>query len=193
MNHTSLKYLLGRSALYGLLARCFHPLENGGWQTIVNLSKEVPKEWKSHVQGLLEKGPPSTDDYMRSFGTAGACHDCETAFLNGLPTGGALADVAGFYQAFSFPLASKKQDPPDHIATELEFLSFMFAKEAKALFAGDKEARKTCLSARGKFVRDHMSTWMPPFADGVAERIQNDFYIRAAALLVEALKEEDAK
>lgn len=195
MNHASLKYLLGRSALYGLLARCFHPLENGGWKTIVNLSKEVPKEWKGQVQGLLEKGPPSTDDYMRFFGTAGACHDCETAFLNGLPTGGTLADVAGFYQAFSFPnhTASKKQNPPDHIATELEFLSFMFAKEAKALFQEDKEARKTCLSARGKFVRDHLSQWMPLFADSVAEHTQNDFYVRATTLLVEAIKEEDAR
>ena len=193
MNHASLKYLLSRSVLYGLFARCFHPLENGGWKTIVNLSKEVPKEWKSRVQGLLEKGPPSTDDYMRSFGTAGGCHDCETAFLTKLPAGGNLADMAGFYQAFSFPLDSKKSNPPDHVATQLEFLSFMFAKEAKALFQEDKEARKTCLSARGKFVRDHMSTWMPIFADGVAERTQNDFYTRAAALLVEALKEEDAK
>jgi len=191
MNHASLKYLLARSALYGLLARCFHPLGNGGWKTIVNLSEEVPKEWKSHVQCLLEKGPPSADDYMRSFGTAGACHDCETAFLNGLPAGGALADVAGFYQAFSFPLASKGRNPPDHIGTHLEFLSFMFAKEANALYAGDKEARKTCLSARGKFVRDHMSQWIPLFVNGVAEHSTHDFYIQAATTLQEVLKEEN--
>ncbi|MFN3466734.1 MAG: molecular chaperone [Candidatus Brocadiales bacterium] len=191
MNSATLKHLLGRSALYGLLARCFHSPGNGGWETIVNLSKEVPKEWKGPVNDLLANGPPPPDTYMTLFGTAGACHDCETAFLDGLPTGGTLADVAGFYQAFSFPSALVKGNPPDHIATELEFLSFMFAKEAKAVFQENKQARKTCLSARKKFVKEHLQ-WAQPFAGAVTEHApHNSFYNQVASLLEEVMKEEN--
>ncbi len=191
MNSATIKYLLSQSALYGLLARCFRPPENGWWDTIVNLSREIPKEWQGNVQRLLTQGPPPPDVYMALFGTAGACHDCETAFLTGLPTEGTLADVAGFYQAFSFPIASRKGNPPDHIATQLEFISFMFAKEAKAIFQEDKEARKICLTAREKFVREHLSQWVPLFANSLAEHATNAFYTQAATLLTEAVKEEN--
>lgn len=190
MHPATLKYLLSRSALYGLLARCFSQPENGGWAIIMNLSKEVPKEWQGPIKGLLSNGPPPAEVFMKFFGTAGTCHDCETAYLAGLPTGGTLADVAGFYQAFSFPGPSKKGNPPDHVATQLEFLSFMFAKEARALFNKDKEARRVCLSAREKFVREHLSQWIPLFTDGVIGRVPHNFYTRAATILMEAIKEE---
>jgi TorA maturation chaperone TorD len=189
MDSVTIKYLLSRSALYGLLARCFQRPENGWWETIVNLSKEVPKEWQESVQRLLTKGPPPPDVYMTLFGPAGACHDCETAFLDGLPTGGTLADVAGFYRAFSFPTASVKGNPPDHVATELEFLSFMFAKEAKALFQKDGAARKVCLSAREKFLREHLP-WIHLFADAVVENTRHGFYTEVANLLQEVMEEK---
>lgn len=188
MDTVALKYLLSRSALYGLLAHCLSRPENGEWQTILNLSKEVPIAWRGAVRQLLVNGPPSSDVYMVTFGTAGACHDCETAFLDGLPTGGTLADVAGFYQAFSFPTASVKGNPPDHIATELKFLSFMFAKEAKAVFQGDQQAREICLTAREKFIKEHLQ-WVQPFAGAVTEHTPHNFYGQAANLLQEVIKE----
>lgn len=78
-----------------------------------------------------------------------------------------MADVAGFYHAFGVELSDDRRERPDHIALELEFMSWLIAKESRALDAGGPDAEERaeiCRDAQKKFFTDHLGWWLPAFA-----------------------------
>ncbi|MFQ5666108.1 MAG: molecular chaperone [Candidatus Binatia bacterium] len=79
-----------------------------------------------------------------------------------------LADVAGFYRAFSLEPATTCRERPDHIAVELEFMHALGAKEAYALDEGWMERAEICREAQVQFLRDHLGRWAPSFLDRLA-------------------------
>ncbi|MCS6860841.1 MAG: molecular chaperone TorD family protein, partial [Abditibacteriales bacterium] len=85
--------------------------------------------------------------------------------------------------------ASSSGAPPDHIATELSFIAFLFAKEAHAHFAGDAAAVEICQQGRTAFLREHLGMWVGSFASTVAVRAPDTFYAQAAVLTAEAVRE----
>lgn len=93
-----------------------------------------------------------------------------------------LADVAGFYQAFSLQVSSRAGERLDHITVEAEFLYLLLAKEAAALHAGNQEGAEVCRDARRKFFQEHVGWWLPGFAR-VLSRIAPSRYYRHLASL----------
>lgn len=75
-----------------------------------------------------------------------------------------MADVAGFYQAFGLQPAEQDSDRFDHVCLELEFLSWIAAKESHALTAEDAAGAEVCREARARFFEEHVLSWMPAFA-----------------------------
>ena len=78
-----------------------------------------------------------------------------------------MADVAGFYRAFGVEVSDDRRERPDHIALELEFMSYLIAKETRALEAGGAEAAERaeiCRDAQRKFFAEHLGWWLPAFA-----------------------------
>lgn len=75
-----------------------------------------------------------------------------------------MADVAGYYQAFGLQPAEHDSDRFDHLTLELEFLSWLAAKEVRAVAAGDEEGTEVCRAARERFFKEHALTWMPAFS-----------------------------
>ena len=71
-----------------------------------------------------------------------------------------LADISGFYRAFGFRAAGER---PDHIVPQLEFVALLYAKEAYAFMCRDHAGAAVCSESREKFVREHMSGWLPSF------------------------------
>ncbi len=71
-----------------------------------------------------------------------------------------LGDIQGFYRAFGVKPAELAHERPDQLGFELEFMSFLAAKEVLAPTA---EAASICRDASAKFMRDHLLRWVPPF------------------------------
>jgi DMSO reductase family type II enzyme chaperone len=102
-----------------------------------------------------------------------------------------LAAIAGFYAAFGVQIAEGFRDLPDHLSMELEFVSFLYVKEAYALEQGWRSLANVCRVARRRFLGEHLARWFPAFAARVGQRARLRLY-PAAAAVVQALLEGEA-
>jgi DMSO reductase family type II enzyme chaperone len=75
---------------------------------------------------------------------------------------GILEDLMRFYAFFDLRLSETERDYPDHLVTELEFLSFLAVNEADAKAEG-KDARPFQLAQRD-FISRHLGIWLPALA-----------------------------
>lgn len=98
-----------------------------------------------------------------------------------------IADVAGFYRAFGLEPSRDMPERHDHIALELEFMSWLILKEAYAREtsrnAQATENARVCAEAAGKFFREHVVWWMPAFAHALRQRAASRFYLALADVL----------
>ena len=122
------------------------------------------------------------------------CPDYETAYdpRDIFQQAQAMADVAGFYRAYGLQVGGLEHQRPDHISTELEFMSVLAFKEAYALEnLGQPEAEAT-REAQSLFLRDHLGCWGPAFGRRVRARADgaNSFYAAVGALLTDWLIDE---
>jgi hypothetical protein len=84
-----------------------------------------------------------------------------------------IADVAGFYNAFGVEPSPHQPHRHDHIALELEFMAYLWAKIAALQNEADQECREgleTTLQALKTFLHDHVVWWFPAFACSVEKR-----------------------
>lgn len=96
----------------------------------------------------------------------------ETAYGDGGRVAGKpaeLADISGFYLAFGFDLKDGERELPDHLGTELEFLSLLLIKQAYALAEGWVDKCEIARDATQSFLRDHLGRWIGAVRDRVAE------------------------
>lgn len=86
-----------------------------------------------------------------------------------------LADIAGFYAGFGVEVSRACAERQDHIAIELEFVSFLLLKLHRQLAerdpATDSPSAAITASALTAFVRDHIVWWVPTFARCVERRV----------------------
>lgn len=97
----------------------------------------------------------------------------ETAYGDGGRVAGKpaeLADISGFYLAFGFDLKAGERELPDHLGTELEFLSLLLVKQAYALEQGWSDKYEIARDATQSFLRDHLGRWIGAVRDSVAAR-----------------------
>ncbi len=92
-----------------------------------------------------------------------------------------LGDIRGFYEAFGVR-PRRGGERPDHLASELEFVSLLALKEATALAQGDAERREICDAATTAFLKDHLGRWLPALASRIARRVPDSGYAAAAAI-----------
>jgi TorA maturation chaperone TorD len=104
-----------------------------------------------------------------------------------------LADLNGFYLAFGLGPPAAAASPPDHLGTELEFMSLLFLKLAYALERRMNEQAEITREAMGKFLEDHLGRWVPPLSAALVEAGASPAYRAAADLLVSALALETAR
>lgn len=110
--------------------------------------------------------------YDRLFEASGglACPPHEASLAPDSPQEGLtrtfeMADVAGFYRAFGVEVAPGGERP-DHLVAELEFMHLLALKEAIASGEGDGGERASlCRDAARAFLHDHLSRWIPRFAE----------------------------
>ncbi|SHO52241.1 TorD/DmsD family molecular chaperone [Desulfopila aestuarii] len=74
------------------------------------------------------------------------------------------------------------QEPPDHIAIELEFMSFLCISEAEALTTGDMETAIRQRELQVDFATTMMS-WIPLLAENIQAGAQTEYYKALASCL----------
>lgn len=91
------------------------------------------------------------------------CPDYETAYncRDVFQQAHAMADVAGFYRAQGLEVGGRQHERPDHITTELEFMSFLALKEAYAIENLGPEKSAMVREAQALFLREHLGCWGP--------------------------------
>ena len=80
-----------------------------------------------------------------------------------------LADIAGFHKAFAYRPENPPAPVPDHIAAEADFLSYLAFKVAFALEGANASEAQTTAQAYGRFLHDHLRTWLPAFEERLGQ------------------------
>jgi len=182
------KELLREASWYRFFSLCFQPPRESLKGEIEAICKELGKE-KNFFKSLLNK-EDLEDRHHRTIGSGGVCSPCESEYI-GDRLGGKgkiLADVAGFYRAFSFNPQIELRDSADNIAIELSFMSYITLKLAYAFFRDEKEEMEICSDGREKFQKEHLSLWIHLFAKKLNEVAEGSFYERIAMMVEDFVK-----
>lgn len=73
------------------------------------------------------------------------------------------------YREAGFKAAAYPREADDHVATELSFMAALVRGAADAVRLDNAERSRAFLIAQGKFLGDHLNTWLRPFAERLNE------------------------
>lgn len=126
---------------------------------------------------------PGSDDelageYTRLFSQGVAVSPYERSYL-GDDLGVGLGQLAALYEIFGVRAGGDEGDIVDHIGVELEFASFLLAKEdyhRKQQAPEDQEAADVVRDARATFMTEHLGRWSSLFADKLFAEAQHPYY-----------------
>ena len=108
----------------------------------------------SHEELLIEYSsmflqPPSV-------ASLNVCHP-----LDGAMMGGTVAEIELFYRHYGVERGDHFKDLPDHVSVQLEFVSYLYDRAARALESGTPDAEAE--SAANHFLFAFVSRWVPHF------------------------------
>lgn len=133
---------------------------------------------------LAQRGRPAVDMqtmFVRLFsaGPRGVpCPPYESAYRDaaGRADGWLLAEVEAAYAVAGVGASPAVGELPDHVAVELEFLAILCGCEADAWEREAVAVAAKALSRQQRFLQDHLSRWLSPFARRVARAAPGSFY-----------------
>jgi len=167
-----------------------------GWRLLSLLFQSPTREARRELGRLTTEGPKKLAPLAREW-VETPRQEAEAEFLTvfgpgGIPAvessydpnalagrGPLLADIAGFHEAFAYRPSKPPAAVPDHIAVELDFLSYLAVKVAFALHARQREEGKVAANAYESFLEEHLRTWVGAFG-GRLQQSASPFYARAA-------------
>jgi TorA maturation chaperone TorD len=94
--------------------------------------------------------------------------------------------VRGYYLDAGMAVTGLHRVPDDHIALELEFMAYLADEGARNLESGDAGAASAAVARLENFYHEHLTKWVPLFADRVQEGAESDFY-RGTALALKGV------
>lgn len=105
-----------------------------------------------------------------------------------------LLEVSDFYRHFGLAMnpAEGKNELPDHLCAEIEFLQFLCLKEAQAHEQGQADLWRGYVLAQRDFLARHLVEWVRPFAERLASFARHSWFSAVAALLADHLDGERA-
>lgn len=90
--------------------------------------------------------------------------------------GASTARVAAFYDNSGLRLADDFSELPDHIAVELEFMSYLAFKQREALSTGDYDEAGRMSAVQREFLADFLLPWLEPFTTCIVEDGESSLY-----------------
>lgn len=136
--------------------------------------------WREFV-AVLERVPPTIDRYLALFAaSADAVPLCASRYA-GADAASQAAVVAAVQDTYQRAGLRARAQEPDHLATELEFLSFLCGQEVEARLQRAHRAVRDALERQLGFLDEHLCLWLPLLADRLARREPHGLYTAAAA------------
>ena len=99
----------------------------------------------------------------------------------GFLMGNSATEVMELYLEEGLALSPSIGDLPDHILAELEFMSYLSEREASA-WADETGKVEHYLRKQDTFLSDHLTKWLPPFAQGIRGASEQEIYRSLAGL-----------
>lgn len=96
-------------------------------------------------------------------------------------------EVRAAYEEFGLRFVRLNKEPEDHIAIELEFLSYLIENFSTFNPSCNKEQLIKYLDAQIRFMNDHLMKWAPQFCELMIKATECKLYKGAALLLAEFL------
>lgn len=90
--------------------------------------------------------------------------------------GDSTMDALSRYRDLGVDLDREFKEAPDHICAELEFMCLLVYNELTGIRSGDPGQAELMLAHQLAFLDDHLSRWIPLFADRVAVHAHSLFY-----------------
>jgi hypothetical protein len=153
--------LLNEAAEWRLLGLMFD-CPRGDWHAQVSaLSAEVHSEkLRSIAMAALEEA--SEGIYHTAFGPGGPAAPREVSHRQSDLAGQYLAELMGAYAAFAY--IPQPDNPPDHIATEVDFVAYLRLKQAFAAARNERDQADVVADAIMNFVDNHLAVTAVPLA-----------------------------
>ncbi|MGH9602849.1 MAG: TorD/DmsD family molecular chaperone [Terriglobales bacterium] len=153
------------------------------------VSSELRELAKMRQQLTLEE---CAQEFHRVLG-AGGIPACASSYDDNALAGRGpmLADISGFYQAFAYRPEPPPAEVPDHLAVELDFLSYLAVKVAFALHEGCQDEAEIARRACEQFLTEHLHEWTERFHLRL-EQSASPIYIQASMHLRKLLSSQSA-
>ncbi len=94
--------------------------------------------------------------------------------------GDSTMEVIRFYEDAGLSGSKDCKDIPDHIAVELEFMSYLIFKETEALDKSDFATALEMVKKQEGFLEGYLRRWIVPFCEKIKESTDNGFYAALA-------------
>ncbi|MDP3298133.1 MAG: molecular chaperone TorD family protein [Thermodesulfovibrionia bacterium] len=94
--------------------------------------------------------------------------------------GDSTMEAIKVYQKEGLSRSDDFKDLPDHIAVELEFMSYLIYKEIKALESSDFKTTEEFIDKQEDFLNRFLRRWVSPFCEKIKEGTNNGFYTALA-------------
>jgi nitrate reductase assembly molybdenum cofactor insertion protein NarJ len=145
--------LLHDAARWRLLGRLFECPDDAWRHDVARLGREVDDEG---LRGAAEAAVSTATEgaYHSVFGPGGPAPPREVSYHDTLELGSLMSEIAAHYDAFGYQ--PRSTEPPDHVAVEIGFISYLRLKEAYALAAGEWEHAVVAAEAAARFRTNHL-------------------------------------
>lgn len=177
LDHPAVQRMLGRSALYEVLALGLaYPHDDtlgrvevlaedlGGHAVVEDRRLGAALDRLSSALREVDADRLAPVHFALFEGSV-LCSPHETEYIRDpLAKAAQLADIAGFYAAFGLRVSRLHQTTPDEICTELEFMALLTRKEAYAALREWPERQKVSRDAGRRFLESHLGRWSGAFA-----------------------------
>ena len=178
-----------------LLAACFYEPEKAllvEENVLENLRESLGSVCPEAVGSVdsMQKGmQPCSDEELKvayaklfvgPFSVAAAPYGSVYLDEGGRVMGDSTMEVIKWYEQEGLAKSDDCKDLPDHIAIELEFLSYLASKEIAALEQADPETAEVYADKQQSFADTLLCPWVPEFCAKIKQGSDNAFYIALA-------------
>ncbi len=171
--------LFEEAAEWRLLGLLFEYPTEAWRRRLEALSPDLPSE---SLRGLAAAAlaQASSGLHVALFGPGGAVRAREVSYRSGVQPGYLMAELAAYYEAFGYQPAL--DEPGDHMAVTLGFVSYLKLKQAYALAAGATEHARIAEEAAADFLHDHLGAYAGPVAAALED--SGPAYLAQAARII---------
>jgi TorA maturation chaperone TorD len=136
---------------------------------------EIAAEFTRLISGISEgNGPPPP---------------FESVWREDRLIGDSTVAVLEAYARAGFADIDPAAGPQDHVSVELKFIALLAVREAEAWQADDAAGARQRLQQQRDFLRVHLSTWAPRWADAVIQQTTMPLFAALAGLLKASIEQ----